>query len=385
VTYRRPETAAAVTRLEEAAYRTPWLDTWSRDYIRQAFNRAVSVAARRLEPDHVFAAFSEMVTTLAKEPQSRHVIFALGGVCVMQDELQLGDVRIFKMNDNEREKIRSIFHSILKTAKNTDDDKQIIRERLDGMLSSFATLTCAEVPVKGDPELCRLDAAFMIEPIIDFLQLIAEIEQPRSMQIRIQAGGDLLARQPPRIVLADDGTEANYDQKLAFGHRLELTDAHLSRMRERGFGNIIAALVKKEDARSDFEAMLLNGVHWISDAARQERTENRVTSYTTAIELFFAKRGHPVTSTLVESVACLLRGADEERREEAQYVRKLYKSRSRVSHEGERIDSEDAAHPFKILAVNVVAALSQLSEKFKTKADVRNHFSALRKGTVWTK
>jgi hypothetical protein len=104
---------------------------------------------------------------------------------------------------------------------------------------------------------------------------------------------------------------------------------------------------------------------------RQEVADNKVTSYITAIDCFFAEKGEPVTRDVTEGVALVLGSTLEQRRSLVARMNQLYNLRSTVSHRGERVADEDAATDLKTLAIDLLAALCAMSNTLLTKAALR--------------
>jgi hypothetical protein len=229
---------------------------------------------------------------------------------------------------------------------------------------------CASVTVKGDLRLCRDLATAELEPFVDFLQLMTAIYEPKFKGIQIRLGGDLVTRQPPSLVVKSDGSHIQDQQKLAFDYRLKIDQSKIDRMRAN-FGALFQIFEKDTGERSDFEAVMLRSMHWIADADRQELAENKITSYITAIEMFFSSADAPITRDVSEGVATIMRSTLEERKELVTEVARLYGTRSRVSHRGERLQTDDDAIILKQISINVLAKLGNISFSFSDIAKLR--------------
>jgi hypothetical protein len=375
--YRRPETRDAVNDVtSKVSERRHWTRKWSDDYIRTAFSRALSELGDR-SPQQIESALRKMVETLDETPKSVKVVFAVGGVSLTDGEITIGSTILYRMDNERRERLRTAFDGILDTTKDTEEARSYLRQQTNRFLESFGELTVAEVPAVGDADRAKEDATQVSEPVFDFLQLIAAIEEPSERQIRIIPGGDLMARQPPRFVISDDETEAHWDQKLAFGFRLELTQARVENVINFGLQSVVDAIAKREE-RSEFDDMLLNAMHWIADAERQEQLENKITSYMTAMELFFTVEDGPIVRDLSESVAFLLGNTLENRKRVKKLVARLYGLRSKVSHEGHRSALSRDVVELKTIAINVLILMSRLANRLEGKVDVQQLFADLR-------
>ena len=220
VIYRRPETREAVAKFfKRARDKRDWTAKWSSDYINRQLSIALS-KTKGADPDAALVAFESFAHELDAEPPELDAIFVVGGLYLAQDELKIGGVRLFRVNDQELERLRRIFYKILATVTNPPEDKERLKAQADGFLDALANRTVAEVPTVGDRDRAKEQAAQIIEPTLDFLQLIVAIEEPSFKNIRITEGGDLLAQQPPRLFVSRDETEIHWDVKLAMGHRV---------------------------------------------------------------------------------------------------------------------------------------------------------------------
>lgn len=313
------------------------------------------------------------------------VVFALGGLFLGNEETRFGNVRLFTMTGAEIATFRSRFESILASTPHAADERTQMLAQLDELLVSLQDAACAEVSVEGDVERAKAEAVQFSEPVIDFLQLIVAIWEHSSKRIRIIVGGDTLAQQPLRLVLAADGSAAYYDQKIAHNFRLELTGEHIDQMRNKGFGPMIDAIGKHAPDRSDFERLLLASLHWLADAERQELPENKVTSYVTALEMFFSSpRGEPITRDVSEGIALLLADSLEQRQQIRDRVKHLYGIRSGVSHRGQRAADDGTVLELKKLAINVLAKMSRLSWRFTSKDSIVTWIADLRLSATYS-
>jgi hypothetical protein len=236
----------------------------------------------------------------------------------------------------------------------------------------------AEVTASGDPQHAKEQAARLCAPVIDFLQLIAAIDDREGEHIRVVLGGEVTGTQAPQLVIYDDRTQLNWDYRFLRNRRLELTQGRIKRVVDRGLSPLLAALSKTSDERSEFEDLLLTAVRWIADAETQSLPENRITSFVTSMELFFTKENAPIGRDLSESIACILADNLEARKELKKLVSTLYEKRSKISHEGQQDGLIEAAAKLKRLAINVLAAMCGMSDRFRNKEDVRTFFADLR-------
>jgi len=260
------------------------------------------------------------------------------------------------------------FNDIIDTVQNDDEDKTRFRKYVDDITDLLKNRACAFVAVRGDAERAQADALRDVEPVLDFLQLVAAVFEPSFKAIRIGVGGDLLTKQPARLLIAADKSFIQPRENMLFGHRLEMNAGRLQQMRDRGFGPLIDALNKPEVERTEFERYLIRSMHWVADA---ERLENRITGYVTAIDMFFATKGEPLTRDVTEGTAMLLARDLATRKNIMKRMAEFYEMRSGVSHAGTATFDEVAVTRLKTYAMNFLATVCGKAAQFKTKDEFR--------------
>lgn len=345
--YRRPETALALKRLRAKFARKEWTNKWSEEKIATVMRTAIARAMANSEPELVLDAMIDAVSELDAPAPRQRVFVAIGGV-ILRQEIRIGSVRLFQMGDAEHEQLITALERVIGAA---------LMQPIHG--SAFA-----EVEVEGDVQRAKQDAAAESEPVIDLLQVVAAIEQPS--RIRIVPGGSE-SPPPPQVVLSADGTEGHYAQNLTAGRRFAVDQGTFDRLREKGFGAVLDALGKPSTQRNDFEKLLLNAIHWIADAERQQQRENRITSYVTALEMFFSVKGGSIVRDVSEGTAYILGGDLPTRKAVRDLVCKLYDRRSEVSHGGQRSAVDEEVAQLKKLVINFVARIGPFAQRFSTK------------------
>jgi len=223
---------------------------------------------------------------------------------IVRDHLvpQLGAVALGQISVSQERltEIRLQHYDIIATTPYEEADKTAFRARAVETTELLLNSPCAFVTVHGDKAFVLEKATEYIEPFLDFFQLIAAIFEVRAKDIQISIGGDLLAKQPATLIMSADGSSIRDENRLPLDHRLQLGEQHLVKMRADGFGPLIDALGKDDDERTEFEKIMLRSMHWVADGERQRSPENRITSYITAIDMFFSSKGDPVTRDVTE-------------------------------------------------------------------------------------
>lgn len=374
--YRRPETTQALERLRAKFSRPQWMRKWSEKNVADVMATAISKSMGNPTADAVLAAMSDAAAELDAEPPRQRVIVAVGGARVLQ-EVKFGVIRLFQMDDAEHAILVTAFDRIIDSTRHSKTEQEELKQRTQAMLQPLRGSACLEVLVEGDAARAEWEASAESEPVLDILQVIAAIEEPSVKRIRIVPGGPL-SPPTPRVVLSADGTEAHFNQNLNWSFRLDVTAGAFEHLRSQGFGAVLDALGKSSSNRNEFEVLLLNALHWIADAERQEQLENRITSYVTGLEMFFSAQGSPIVRDVSEGVAYALGANLGERKRIRDLVTKLYGLRSKVSHEGRRSVVEAETRELKMLTINFLARMSRLSWRFSAKEHVSAWIADLR-------
>ena len=380
--YKQPETAAALSAFRKKFETTAWLDKWSLRHLRDIEATIIAAAAARTPDDDLRKAIVDAVASLEGEPPAFTDVLPITLLYLGPYELTLGNVTLQTIDDARVADIRKTFNDIIDTVQNDDEEKTGFRKYVDDITDLLKNRACAFVAARGDADRAQADALRDVEPVVDFLQLVAAVFEPSFKDIRISVGGDLLTKQPARLLIAADKSFIQPRENMLFGHRLEMNAGRMQQMRDGGFGPLIDALSKPEAARTEFERYLIRSMHWIADAERQERLENRITGYVTAIDMFFATKGEPLTRDVTEGTAMLLGRELANRKNIMKRMAEFYEMRSGVSHAGTATFDEDAVTRLKYYAVNFLSTVCGKAAQFKTKDEFRAWMADRRLGAV---
>ena len=196
-------------------------------------------------------------------------------------------------------------------------------------------------------------------------------------------GGELPGPLPLTIIMETAGTHATWRRSWENTHRITVTPATLAKMREKGFSALLDAVAKPRVQRSAYDSLLIDAMHWVADGERQLNVENKVTSYMTALEMFFSSPDAPITRDVSESVALLLASKAEHREKIRKLIASLYAERSKISHEGKRESSLDAVRHLRRFAVSLLARMSSLSWRFPNREAIKTWLRGLRLGVEY--
>jgi len=324
--------------------------------------------------DHTELAVMSYMTRAAEildaPPPEYVVVLPLAWVYLGAFKMSFADVEIQTITEERLTAIRQGFYAIIETTPHTENEKNKLVRDADKLTELLQNRPAAFVSVRGDKDFAKERALKMVTPVVDLMQVAGAIYHQLD-DVSIGVGGDLLAKQPPVLIIAKDGSNIHHEGRYAFGHRYEMEAQHLEEMRSKGFGPLLDSLSKPESERTEFERTLLRSMHWVAEAERQSSIESKTTAYVTAIDMFFARQGEPLTRDITEGTATLLSSTLEGRRQVVKVMERFYKLRSGVSHVGEEV-TEDDIRGLKGLTISFLARMSAMSSRFATKDAFRS-------------
>ena len=136
-------------------------------------------------------------------------------------------------------------------------------------------------------------------------------------------------------------------------------------MREVGVFKLSEFITKPNP--SEFEQIILRAVRWLSSAQAQAEMENAFLNLFTSLETIFSVQpGEPITNSISEGIALIIRGDFRGRKFIKGKISAFYKQRSRLTHEGHvSISYEDYAELTSIIR-DFMKVLIDFSSSFST-------------------
>jgi hypothetical protein len=370
--YRRKETADALDKFRKKFERKEWTAKWSDNYINSFTNKITEEAYFLADDARLTTLFEEAFQALDAEPQQFISILPVAGLYLGGYEFELRNVKLQTINAAQLAAIRQKFADIIATTLHTAEEKIQFNQRAVDGTELLLNRPCAFITVAGDKDRAKSTAEQDVENVLDFIQFAALTLDRSFKKLHISIGGDLRAEQPGRLLMAVDGTSIHDEHDMLYAHRFEFNAEGMEKLRKYGFSPLINALGKPGAGRTKFESLLINSMHWIADADQQSQFENKVTSYVTAIDLFFATKGEPLTRDVTEGTAVVLGKDLVNRRKIVKRMSEFYDMRSGVSHAGEAAIDDASIAELRFLALNFLAEMCRQSMRFSTKQEFRS-------------
>ncbi len=167
---------------------------------------------------------------------------------------------------------------------------------------------------------------------------------------------------------------------------IELRKHILSRLEQRQWALIDRLILKKENARSNMETKLLEGIHWLSESTKPDTNNSKFAKISFALETLIG--GEPkdedlkvrgITAMLAERAAFIAGRDRPDRLAIDKGIRTYYGTRSNIVHGGEGEVSLDDIDGFGQLVRRLALALLEKLD------ELANELSTVEKLEKWVK
>jgi hypothetical protein len=309
--------------------------------------------------DRGFEAFAE----------SHNVVLPLSGVELQVNELKLGNVNLVQMAGSAADSLRGRWHSIIE--RNTyysRAEKQQILEDIDRRLANMVDKCCATITVSGDYERAfevALDETRRAVDLLRFVTFFLSGDKKYSIGIQGEVGDGLRST----VAIRSDGDAYNFVGVAAY--RLLSVNQQIVDLMTRVGVSEVSDLVKKRD-RTEFEELIVRGVHWLASGQSQFENENALLNFVTCIEAFLKPADKdPITATIAEGTAILIRTTLEDRKKCVKRIKHFYGLRSKLTHEGLGQITDSELFELRKIARELTVTLIPRRGEFKTQEDLR--------------
>lgn len=252
------------------------------------------------------------------------------------DTLDIGNIRLKKMNELEMAALRNKVDLIIVSASAPHDAAKIQANRssFQKMLDTIDGTVCAEYHATGEPQRAREIAEEQTQDILDLLSYFISFRYPKSYNIAVGLQGELARSVRMTLLLssAEDGFHLDTRAPRQYAP-LFLTPDDVEYMKKLGV--FYLANMLKKTKLNGFEETLLDGIRWFATSQRQLKKTLEFVSLVTCLEnCLTVGDGDPIALSIAERCALLLGETLQSRQRLRKEVRYLYSLRSRILHDG---------------------------------------------------
>lgn len=286
---------------------------------------------------------------------------------LVDNEICIGKVKIEPINEGTITSVKnSFFAQIDKNQHSTEDEKEIIKQRLLSDFSTlesnkFASLASISIPSK-DVEKGLEVAIERIRETVDVLRFLGAFVRRSHPKETIALQGEFSAKEKHYFALSETGLWGIYYRDIP--HPFKLDNKQLTYFEKFGSSSFFEILEKNIEQRSELENRLINAIRWVSEAIRETSEQTRFLKLCISLESLLCGRNEEAFGTTIgERLAFLLEKTSEKRKFIFHKTKSIYNIRSDIAHEGkpEKADALTESMPYALAySVRVIIKVNEL-------------------------
>jgi hypothetical protein len=337
------------------------------------------------EPDRT-EEFVQIIAELMETTPKAQILLPLIGIEFQAgvDEYVLApDARIIAMAPAQFEEIVvKGYVAGLKGAMPVYGDPEKLASALaESLRKCFENTLVLIITACGDENIASKRAQARADLVVDYLQYAAAIFNGPQWRVFVDWSGDVPAsiwRNHGVIPLAGSVMPNNPGSRRGMLAPWKFTSETAEELDKRRASDVRDAVLA--EPRADHQDMIRRAVRAFADGERQRSPDGKKLSYVTVFDIFFSVAGTETTKSIREGVAFTMykRENVDERFEQAQFINRVYDSRSNTTHEFETGKFEpDDLKRLRLIALNFIRAMA-LREKPFTKTGLLEELKAER-------
>jgi hypothetical protein len=272
-----------------------------------------------------------------EEPMRCEIIFPLQGIDLQHVSLMLApDVRaMFLANDAYTEHVIEPYE---RAAVRRDQPPDLGRRIAEAVRPRIANQSVLRIVANGDENVALWAAEKRADLAVDALQFVADISEGEHWRYQIDWRG-----RPAAMAWQSSAVIPLEGHVFAHSPAVRTGPMALWQPRPDALAHIqehlawSLAMLPLKITPTVHEKRLGKAIRAIATASRAATADEKKMAYVSVFDIFFATPGGDVTRNVREGVAFTMWGTDqehdEERLEQAQFVNRVYESRSLTTHE----------------------------------------------------
>jgi hypothetical protein len=279
-------------------------------------------------------------------------------------KIKIGNVNFKIFTQYQLQKWTKTLRDLIKGNPNytNEQKKKIVNSTIERHFSPLQNVTCAEIKVKARTKRASEIALNKVNEALDIIKLFCLIDRgPYGSNVGIS--GEIL-NSSTRSVLQREIPHGSINttlEKVGPLFPLEIDDKLVKMMYKYGLNKLNKVLLKKK--RSWVERKLFRAIYWFArifdtplkklddqkilvkrglsrSISKEEiveygRINERFVKAIVALEsLFILDQGEPIQNNIAERAAFILANECQKRRQVKRYIKRMYKLRSHVVHQG---------------------------------------------------
>jgi hypothetical protein len=279
-------------------------------------------------------------------------------------ELEIGQIKLFEMNEEKATGYLDIIEKVILGTKNTKEEQEILIERQREEFKDLLGLICSEYKVVAEPKRAVERAEQQTKLALEILGFGIPILYSDNLNIMIGLKGKIYKNSRSVQVISDRNCSLNRKRigPISF---YEMKRENINRLKEMNI--LLFSEMLKKDNPNDFESALLRSLHWFNSALYKNDLENCFLNLITAIETLLTPRdGNPIGTAIAEGIAIILTTGLDNRKSLKKEVQRLYRMRSAVSHGGNKEILDSDYKTLRQIVFSLIIELLNMDIKFES-------------------
>jgi hypothetical protein len=340
-----------------------WENKFSEKYIYHAIDKVLA----KILKDGTFAQtedyLDELLGEFATYAKELTVYVPVSGINMQVDKINIGNIVLCRGTDNFIEDLLGRIKSIIDRGTNTEEDKQVFWEHQKRIINSYKGRVLAEYNVIAEHEKALERAEQECNRIIDLFWYSVPILYPYEERISIGIDEEVPIR--PRQIPAISNDNYILNSRWVGAPPFPVNDETIKRMNEIGALEMGLVLKKTPTSITDFERVLLRGIHWYAAGRAQREAENEFINLVICLETFLTPNDRsPIQNTIAEGVALILGNELAERKRFKTRIKSLYGMRSGVSHGGAKAINDADLQWLRLISWHLVRWMIENKSRF---------------------
>lgn len=348
-------------------------DKCSKGYIEDHIKDIIIDYINDGNADAVLPSLDKFISSCESYDVEHTVLMPVSGVQVAGDHIQLGRVKL-----KNKEQTLSDLKSIADGLEEGTNKEKILRQEIHAIENSYSASTYATVQLVAESNKAIERAAEECEFVLDGL-VLASIGLANK-GLRVAEGLALQAHETRQnfvaIVFGSEGGYYSTTRVVGQVGRLELNEESLKKMESWG---ITKALEFTLDTQDEIESQIIRALHWFAESLVQGDRGNKLLGLIIVLEMFFTPEGRePIAEVVSESTALLLSDNLEDRKEIKNFIKRMYRQRSALSH-GRKVETTEwEIDELTNLVVAVILTVTENEQGWTSLDAIRSFFEDYR-------
>jgi len=287
------------------------------------------------------------------------------------NEVKIGNVRLVPFSLIEQKLRDDVRRTIELNSYYDAHQKEISRKHVEKRIDHFSEKVCAEITLWSDSKAAYDKAFSEIDYVINLLRCYSIILFSNNLNVKIGLSEAVVKRNRYSIAFRANGSFHDHFESVGPVSDYILTNNDLEHLKQNcnlsGLSNVLS---KSMNARSDMELRLTAAIRWIGMGVHDDVNCDKFLKHAIALEALFTNQDDEISTPLSERCAFVLSDKSDKREQIYRLMKKLYRIRSKIAHQGLIDVQEDDVRKIQSIAVMCLLKFCNNIDKWDTLEDL---------------